>query len=155
MDETEYRQTYREVNTRKCVFEKAINSRRCTCSVSERFNLADREGVACRSAEALARCQALLESLRNNASFALQMTRICGPLPHAREIKVQVGGMLGIQQVLDTEKAGSESVQDIDGLVRQALSRFGDVAALPYDEIVKAIVRFEGRLRRRSQTKKE
>jgi len=155
MDETQYRQTYGELNTRKCVFEKAINSRRCTCTCCKRFNLADREGVACETVESLARCQSLLESLRNKARFALQMTRIPGPLPHAKEIKVQIGGMLGIQQLLYAEKTGSESVEDIDGLAREAINRYGDIAALPYDEIIKSIVHFEGRLRRRSQHKKE
>ena len=47
MEEDEYRSRYAEINEHRCVFEKAINARRCNCSKSRRFMLAGREGVAC------------------------------------------------------------------------------------------------------------
>ena len=154
MDETEYRQTYREVNERRCVFEKAINARRCSCSESQRFNLADREGVSCTSEIGCSRCKQLLELLRNNASFALQMTSVPGPLPHAKEVKVQIGGMLGIQKLLYPDTGDKELVDDINGLAETAAQRFNSLDNLPYSEIVKSIVNFEGRLRRRSHKDK-
>ncbi|HUT41824.1 MAG TPA: hypothetical protein VM011_10820, partial [Gammaproteobacteria bacterium] len=61
MEEKEYRDTYNTVNERRCVFEKAINSRRCTCSKSRCFHLADREGIACKSAAGNALCSVLLQ----------------------------------------------------------------------------------------------
>ncbi len=154
MDETEYRQTYREVNERRCVFEKAINARRCSCNKSQRFNLADREGVSCTGESSCNRCKQLLELLRNNASFALQMTSVPGPLPHAKEVKVQIGGMLGIQKLLQPEKSDDDQVHDINGLAETAVQQFGSLENLPYSEIVKSIVAFEGRLGRRSQKDK-
>ncbi len=149
MDETEYRQTYREVNERRCVFEKAINARRCSCKLSQRVNLADREGVSCTSETGCNRCKQLLDLLRNNARFALQLTNVPGPLPHAKEVKVQIGGMLGIQKFLHPEM-DDELVHDINGLNEAALQHFSSLDKLPYSEIVKSIVNFEGRLRRRS-----
>ena len=154
MDETEYRQTYREVNEQRCVFEKAINARRCSCNKSQRFNLADREGVSCTGESSCNRCKQLLELLRNNASFALQMTSVPGPLPHAKEVKVQIGGMLGIQKLLQPEMSDDDQVHDINGLAETAVQQFGSLENLPYSEIVKSIVTFEGRLRRRSQKDK-
>lgn len=150
MDETEYRQTYRAVNERRCVFEKAINARRCSCNLSQRFNLADREGVSCTSESGCNRCTQLLELLRNNASFALQMTNVPGPLPHAKEVKVQIGGMLGIQKLIQPEMSNDKVVHDINGLAETAVKQFSSLDNLPYSEIVKSIVNFEGRLRRRS-----
>lgn len=151
MDENQYRQTYRDVNQRRCVFEKAINSRRCTCSQARRFNLADREGVACTSDAANVRCRHLLEQLRRNASFALQLKAVAGPLPHAQEMKVQIGGMLGLQQVLLAGLAAAgnaDRVEDIAALAGQAEQRFGTLDQLPFTEIVKSIVHFEARPRR-------
>jgi hypothetical protein len=148
VDESQYRQTYRDVNQRRCVFEKAINARRCTCSQAQRFNLADREGVACVSGHGNLRCQRLLELLRNNASFALQLKEVPGPLPHAKEMKVQIGGMLGLQQLLDPARAGADQVHDINALAHQAERQFKDLAALPFTEIVKSIVHFQVRPRR-------
>ncbi|HID49666.1 MAG TPA: hypothetical protein EYP40_08690 [Chromatiales bacterium] len=157
MDETEYRNTYRRFNQRRCVFEKAINARRCTCSLARRFNLADREGVACSDAAGNQRCDTLLGLLRRNASFALQMTRVPGPLPHAKEMKVQVGGLLGLQRLLRPARAGSENVEDIDGLNRQAIKRYGSLEDLPFSDIVKSVVKFRGRQResRRNRPKPE
>lgn len=154
MDETEYRQTYREVNQRRCVFEKAINARRCSCNQSQRFNLADREGVSCTSERSCNRCKQLLDLLRNNASFALQMTNVPGPLPHAKEVKVQIGGMLGIQKHLHPDMSDDDLVHDINGLAETAVQQFSSLDNLPYSEIVKSIVNFEGRLRRRSHKDK-
>ena len=154
MDETEYRQTYHEVNERRCVFEKAINARRCTCDLSQRFNLADREGVSCTSETGAIRCRQLLDLLRDNARFALQMTNVPGPLPHAKEVKVQIGGMLGLQKLLRPEMIDDDVVHDINGLAEVAIQRFNSLDNLPYSEIVKSVVSFEGRLRRRSQKDK-
>lgn len=154
MDETQYRQTYRAVNEQRCVFEKAINARRCTCSLSQRFNLADREGVSCNSEAGAKRCKQLLESLRKNANFALQMTTVPGPLPHAKEAKVQIGGMLGLQKLLHPQTAEEEIAHDINGLAEVALQRYHSLDNLPYSDIVKSIVTFEARSRRRSRKDK-
>lgn len=147
MDETEYRQTYRDVNQRKCVFEKAINARRCTCSQAKRFNLADREGVACNSDVANDTCTQLLTLMRQKASFSLQMTNVPGPLPHAKEVKVQIGGMIGIQNMLGQDKQHQDNVEDIYTSISEAVKKFNSLESLPYTEIVKSIVKFQGRQR--------
>ena len=60
MQENEYKGAYNSINERRCVFEKAVLSRCCSCVKAQRFNLADREGVACQSQSALVLCQTLL-----------------------------------------------------------------------------------------------
>lgn len=147
MEEDEYRSTYRTVNDRRCVLEKALNSRKATCSCAQRILLADREVVGCKSDAAQQRCQALLGILRDNARFALQMAHIGGPLPHNKEIKVQVGGMLGLQALLHPERATSETVDDVVSLLNTAQTRFGSLDQLPYQDIVKYISHFQPRMR--------
>jgi len=148
MDEQQYRNTYHSVNDRRCVFEKTINSRRSTCKQAHRFQLADREGIACRSASANALCKELLDHMRSKARFALHLTSADSPLPHAREIKVQTGGLLGLQGLLHPEKSAANNVENTIGLVDTALARFERLENLPYDIIVQAIVKFEGRKQR-------
>ncbi len=148
MDEQQYRDTYRSINERRCVFEKAINSRRCSCDKSHRFHLADREGIACNSASANALCRELLDQMRSKARFALHLTSADAPLPHAREIKVQTGGLLGLQELLHPEKTGAENVENAIGLIDTALTKYGSLGKLPYDILVQAIVKFEGRRKR-------
>ena len=127
---------------------EAINSRRCSCSKSERFHLADREGITCKSAAGNALCSGLLALMRNNARFALHLTAVHGPLPHAKEIRVQTGGMLGLQGLLYDEKKHQTGVDDIISTIDTALQRYGRLEDLPFDIIVQGIVRFEGRKRR-------
>ena len=148
MEEEEYRATYRAVNRRRCVFEKAISSRRCNCGQSARFHLADREGVSCESETGNALCIALLDTLRRKARFALHVTHADAPLPHAKEIRVQIGGMLGLQKLLRTELAQADSVSDINGLAVEAIDRYGRIEALPYELILQTLVSFEGRRKR-------
>jgi hypothetical protein len=148
MDEEAFRSTYHAINGLRCVFEKSILSRRSHCAHCTRFHLADREGVACGSAPARLRCQDLLARLREKAIFALHITHIEGELPHAKEIRVQTGGLLGLQQVL-TGDPGREQVEDINGLITAALLRYGDPDAFPYPDIMQSVVRFEGRPHRR------
>ncbi|MEE8428281.1 MAG: hypothetical protein V3S33_02100 [Gammaproteobacteria bacterium] len=148
MEENEYKKTYNAINQRRCVFEKAILSRRCDCALATRFYLADREGIGCSSAKAQSICQALLQQLRKNAMFALKVTHIGASLPHAKEIKVQNGGVLGLQHALYPEMANDEHVADIQAVVTAALTRYGGLEEFPFAEIVKAIVAFEGRRKR-------
>jgi hypothetical protein len=148
VEEREYKATYQALNQRRCVFEKAINSRSCNCAQAARFCLADREGVACKSETDNRICIALLDELRRNARFSLHVTRAEGPLPHAKEIRVQTGGLLGLQILLYPETAGVEKVADICRLTRESLARYGTLASLPYERIVQAIVSFRGRPKR-------
>jgi len=148
MEEEEYRATYQALNQRRCVFEKAINSRRCNCRQAARFHLADREGVGCESEAGNALCIALLGILRRKARFSLHLTRADAPLPHAKEIRVQIGGMLGLQKLLHPDLVQSDTVGNIHGLAVEALDRYGCIENLPYDRIVQALATFEGRRKR-------
>lgn len=151
MDEHHYRDTYRTINETRCWFEKSINSRKCRCVRMERFNLADREGVRCTNKEAQLQCEHLLRLMREKAIFALGMTRLDGQLPHAKEVKVQLGGMLGLQKTLHPELAEADEVDDIHTTLEEAVTRFGSIEALPYEQIVQTVVQIQGRPTRRKR----
>ena len=153
MDEGEYRDTYHDFNQQRCPFEKSILSRKTMCEHAHRFCLADREGVACKEQPAYTLCKVLITQLRNNARFALKQTNLDEPLPHAKEIKIQTGGLLGLRSIVDGQFGQDEqdqSIENIFELVQQAISKYGDLNTLPYDEIARKIVQFEGRSRRRT-----
>lgn len=154
MDETHYRDTYRSINETRCWFEKAINARKCKCSLMERFNLADREGVRCSRKEGQLQCHTLLETLRQKAIFALQLTRVDGPLPHAKEVKIQLGGMLGLQTALHAGMSAAETLEDIHACIEEAVEAFGSIEQFPFVEIVKTVVQIEGRTTRRKDRSK-
>lgn len=148
VEEDEFRSTYNAVNERRCVFEKAILSRHCACLYATRFYLADREGVSCESAEAQHTCRTLLGLLRNNARFALKLATVESQLPHNKEIKVQNGGMSGLQQILYPQSGSRTEVADIAGLVAYGIKVYGTLERFPYQKIMPHITRYEGRKRR-------
>jgi hypothetical protein len=150
VDENEYRSTYHAVVRRRCVFEKAILSHRCACVCSTRLYLADREGASCDSARAHQRCTRFIVLLRENARFALAIRALTLELPHAKEIKVQNGGLLGLQRVLRPD-LGTEKVGDVAGLIGLGIETYGAPEQFPYREIVKSIATFEARRRPRSK----
>ncbi len=149
MEEGEYRQTYHEFNQLRCKFEKSILSRQTMCEHAHRFCLADREGIACNNNEANRQCDLLLTQLRSKAIFALKLTKIEGPLPHAKEVKVQTGGVMGLNNIINNETPTSSNVENIFALIEQAKHKYGRLETLPYDEIARQIVQFEGRKRSR------
>lgn len=148
MEEGEYREIYHQVNEQRCTFEKSILSRQTMCRHAHRFCLADREGVSCHDQTSHELCQQLLTELRNKALFALKLTRIDGPLPHAKEVKVQTGGLLGLAALLDAQ-INIDSVEDIIYVIKRAMTKYGDISNFPFDEITRRIVLYQARQRRR------
>lgn len=146
MEENEYRSTYRQINETRCVYEKALNARRIQCRCMRRFLLAGREGVGCQSLKELGRCESFLDQVRAKARFVLQLTTIDGPLPHNKEIRVQVGGLQGLQRLL---RPDDTALPDASKTLDLAAARYGSIEAVPYQEIMPAIAQAKGRQRRR------
>jgi len=156
MEEDEYKSTYNELASVRCVFEKALvnhlANHQATCRLSRHFCLADREGYACGDVESSQKCTKVLEKLRKNSIFVLKLHEIKGPLPHNMEIRVQVGGLTGLAKLLD-EGAGNSLQQSlmidgIDQIISRALKSYGTLDDLPYSEIIQSVVQFQGRRRR-------
>ena len=149
MEENEYKSAYSEIASIRCEFEKALTNNKARCAYSRHFWLADREGYACSHPQASARCRSLLEQLRANSRFILKLPQAGERLPHNMEIRVQAGGLSGIQQLF---AAQHQPIEDIRALIEQAEKEYGSLDDLPYDRVVQSISRYKGRKsRKRSQ----
>ncbi len=144
VDETAYRQVLHSTTPKACSFAKAILASGCACSLAERHYLAEREAVACTDAAAFANCAALHGLLAQNSAFAVKHVRAAEPYTHAQEMKVQCGGLQGVQLAV----TGTRTVADVAGLVAAAFRKFGSLEKLPYSEIVQSVAARQ--LRRRS-----
>jgi hypothetical protein len=164
MDESAFRRARDAMTSQRCAFEKAILARFCACSLAERQNIAEREAVACGAPEARAQCAALRALLRQKSAFALKLTQVQGPLPHASEMKVECGGLQGMQQAAGPELAAPAAagasatatqafplVADVHKLVQVCAGKFGGLANLPYSAIVQSVVAYRIRRRRPEQ----
>jgi hypothetical protein len=147
MDNEVFRKTYRSINERFCPFEKSILSNECGCSRARRFCIAEREGVNCGSDEAQTRCLELLSLLRRQARFVLKSMDAHAALPHAKAMRIQVGGLRGLHAVLTPGEPIPQKIEDIDGIVNAVLERFRTLAGLPYQRIIQQIAAYKGRRR--------
>lgn len=164
VNESEYKDVYQRVIGTKCVFEKAILLQFAQCEHAEKRLLAEREAINCAYESCQFRCQKFLDELRQKARFSLQQTQADEPLPHAKEVKVQAGGLYGLQQIMHSENPANitelddallrfndnrKPVANINELLNLAASHYENLQKLPYTEMIKAILRFEVRKKRR------
>ena len=147
MEESEYKSTYSQIADIRCEFEKALTNHKAKCPLARHFWLADREGYACKSEEAAAKCRQVLKSLREKSRFVLKLQEAADKLPHNMEIRVQAGGMQGIHALFHADPV--DVINDIHALVQQAESEYGRLEAMPYSEIVQSVSRFQGRRSRK------
>lgn len=147
MDQDLFRQTYREVNEVYCAFEKSVLTNECRCSQAERFCIAEREGVHCKSTQSQGRCLKWLELLREQARFALRTEEERRLLPHGKAIRLQVGGMRGLLGILGDDDGTPIAIDDVDALLAQAEQQFGQLEALPFSKIMREVAAYQVRKR--------
>lgn len=145
MDELQYRDTYRAICERRCLFEKAILARCCDCTQVSRFHLGDREGAACTDAEAHVQCAVWLERLRMAARFIPEFDdatpRIA--LSHRLQMKLQAGGLIG----LAAHTGDTSEPPNVFQLLAAACAQYETLEAIPLADVLGAIDAFD--LRRR------
>lgn len=143
MDESAFRTARGEINRLPCVFEKALLARCAVCRLAVDHLIAERGSVACASPVARAFCGELAGLLREKSAFALRLTDTRRILPHATLMKIQCGGLAGLQQALDPEGPAP----DVHRLVLIARERYGELAQLPFSQIVQGVAAWQGRRR--------
>jgi hypothetical protein len=111
------------------------------------FRLADRHGVGCRDALMQQNCSSFLNYLRKQTRFVFKIN-IDGPLPHNKELKVQNGGMLGVQKLL-LDNAPDNEVDNIAGLMTRSIELYGSIENIPYNRIMPSVTAYQTRPRRR------
>jgi len=149
MDESAFRRARDVMVPRACAFEKAMLAGACACPLAQRRNIAEREAVVCASPLAREQCAALRALLRQKSAFALKLTQTEGPLPHAKQMKMECGGLQGLRQAVEEEAGQSPpAVADVHQLVQACAEKFGGLERLPYSAIVQSVVAYRIRRRR-------
>ena len=144
VDETAFRHAKGEINRLPCAFEKALLARHAVCELAVQHQIAERETVECMQPVARAVCVQMVGLLREKSAFALRLPDTHRTLSHAMVMKVQCGGLDGLKSLLDPQALAP----NVRRLVRLAQERYGDLAALPFSEIVQGVA--ASKVRRRS-----
>jgi len=147
MDQDAFRRTYRDVNERPCAYEKGLLTNQCDCSQAERFCIAEREGVHCRSDAGQAQCLEWLELVRANARFALKADQERRSLPHAKAMRVQVGGLRGLHRALEPDAPPPQPIPEVFGLLNRARETYSSLNDVPFQRVIKEVAAYRGRPR--------
>ena len=127
-----------------CAFGRALLARHAGCPLATLALEGEAERPRCAAPVANANCGTLRSQLRERATFALRLPPPGAPLPHAAELRLQCGGLRGLAQALG-DAPGAPT--DVHALVARAQQRFGGLLGIPFEPVVAAIVRWEGRAR--------
>jgi hypothetical protein len=107
--------------------------------------------IACATEPAHARCRRLFQRLKDVALPELGVEDDLLKMPHSVLVRIQYGGLLGLQRSLDSSTGTGSTVGDIDSLVAAAVESYGSVEAIPCADFCDAIVsyRLPGRRKRK------
>lgn len=131
----------------KCAFSQTLIGDQFACVHAEHVVRRGGAEIACRSEQSAARCSDLLQRLKRDALPAFNVEDDLLSMPHSVAVKIQFGGLLGVQRLVDPALANADRVADIDALVGQAEQTFGTVDAAPCAQIVTDMTNYKTRRR--------
>ena len=88
-------------------------------------------------------CGTLAALLHERARFALRLPSPGHPIVHAQALRLQCGGLIGLQQALAITQP------DVHRMVGAAHERYGSLTELPWGVIVQALQQWQPRRPRR------
>ncbi len=127
----------------KCAFSAPLITHQFGCSKAEEVTRRGGPDIACTDGAAAARCEALFARLKAAALPAFGVEDDLLSMPHSVQVKIQYGGLLGLQRLLGG--SGVERVEDVDALAAAVAGKFGEV--IPVDEVVPDITAYKTRAR--------
>lgn len=135
------------METCKCSFSAPLITHQFGCTKAQEVVRRGGAEIDCTDTAVCTRCAALFAQLKAAALPAFGVEDDLLSMPHSVLLKIQHGGLLGLQRELSGSAALPGKVEDIDRLVTGLAARFGE--AIPVDAVVADMTSF--RLRARKQ----
>lgn len=130
----------------KCAFSNTLITNQFGCEKAEQVTRRGGPDIACTSGTAHQHCEKLFQQMKAAALPAFGVEDDLLSMPHSVLVKIQHGGLLGLQRLLDGA-AGSGDVKNIHALVDQTLGKYNNLDAVPYPALVQDMTSYK--LRRR------
>lgn len=131
------------METHKCPFSVPLVTHQFGCSRAQEVVRRGGAEIDCTDAASCSRCVQLFERLKAAVLPAFGVEDDPLSMPHSVLVKIQHGGLLGLQRMTNAPGAGTDRVEDIDRLVA------GHGASAPVDALVGDITAYKPRGRRR------
>ena len=132
----------------RCVFALPQIAEDFSCQYGELVTRRAGPDIACSSDRMCQLCSNLYEQFKIAGLAAFEYEDDLTQVPHSVWVKIQYGGLLGLQNTLDLQ-AGQTAVANIATLVEQAVQNYECLERLPYQDIVPVMREFRMRRRRK------
>lgn len=128
-------------DARRCCFADALGARVAGCSKALKSARRYRRTTCCCNSEAHGRCVAWLDHVRKHSRFTLGTRGTPSALPRRMAVKLQAGGLLAMQDLLDGSTG--ERIHDVSGLLSRVLRRYGSLDEVPMEAVVRRVHGFD------------
>ena len=105
--------------------------------------------IACKNVASHSQCIKMHTQVKLAALAAMDLEDDLLTVPHNTLVKIQYGGLLGLQAMMSPDKTDSTQVENIEKLVAQAGSTYGELTNLQLETINEAIANFKTQRRRK------
>jgi hypothetical protein len=127
----------------KCAFSNTLVTGQFACENGKSVTRRDGPDVVCVSEEAHQRCERLFQRMKQAGLPAFGVEDDLLSMPHSVLVKIQFGGLLGLQRSLGGNTAESAAVSNIHGLVDQAVGKHGGLDAIPCQAFVEDMTSYK------------
>ena len=132
----------------KCAFSNTLVTNQFGCEKGAQVTRRGGPDVVCASDEAHQQCEKLFQRMKQAALPAFGVEDDLLSMPHSVQMKIQFGGLLGLQRLQDKGTDESTVVKNIHGLVGQAIGKHGGLDAIPCQAFVEDMTSYKLKRRR-------
>ena len=118
-----------------CPFSATLARETFGCTHAERIIRRGGTEFCCRHQPAHACCEQLFEQFKQAALTAFGVEDDLTRMPHSVLVKIQFGGLLGLQRITLENPPDHGRVEDIASLVAAAVARFENLQAIPCERL--------------------
>jgi len=132
----------------KCAFSNTLVTGQFGCEKGMQVTRRGGPDVVCASDEAHQQCEKLFQRMKQAALPAFGVEDDLLSMPHSVLVKIQLGGLLGLQRLQGNGTGESAVVKNIHGLVGQAIGKHGGLDAIPCQAFVEDMTSYKLKRRR-------
>jgi len=129
----------------KCVFSSTLITEHFSCEYATSVVRRGGSEISCGKITASKQCEVVYNNLKKVAVSALDVDDDLLHLPHGVMVKIQHGGLLGLNALIHEE---STSISNISELITESKNEFKALDAIPYESTLNYITSYKVRRRR-------
>lgn len=135
------------MNDDRCVFALPQISEDFSCEFGELVTRRAGPDIACNSVKMCQLCNSVYEQMKIAGLSAFEYEDDLTKVPHGIWVKIQYGGLLGLQQEF-SGPSDREKVDNISAVIKQAIHKYESVEQLPYLDLVPTMQSYRIKRRR-------